>query len=79
MTVKEVSANGSLVVFDKDYKAETVAAASVFPYDATNTAGVQDNTELTFLHDPSLLDNLRIRYAKVRGHLPNIYARKQSS
>ncbi len=46
--------------FDADYKVFEVAQENVFPMNPANMEGVRDNTELMYLHDPSLLHNIKV-------------------
>ena len=51
-----------VTVFDDAYKSTTVDAAHVCPVNPDRLAAVEDNTELMYLHDPSLLRNIEQRY-----------------
>ena len=61
--VKESKA-GEVVCFDADYKIYKVADTEVYPMNPAHMNGVDDNTELMYLHDPSFLKNLEQRYAQ---------------
>eukprot|EP00039_Didymoeca_costata_P004049 m.71095 g.71095 ORF g.71095 m.71095 type:complete len:1393 (+) comp12208_c0_seq1:11-4189(+) len=55
--------NGKEVVsFDEDYKSYTTPIEDVFPANPDSMHNVDDNTELMYLHDPSLLNNIEQRY-----------------
>ncbi len=65
ITVKEIIEDKKqVVVFDEEYKQETFPKADVYPVNPPNMSGVQDNTEMMHLHDPSLLHNIKFRYDK---------------
>lgn len=62
-TLKEIK-NGVASCFDDNYKAYDLPLCDVFPVNPPLYEGVPDNTELMYLHDPSLLNNVRIRYSR---------------
>jgi len=62
--VREKSADGSITVFDDNYKSWEVKGDQAFPINPKNFDGVPDNTQLMFLQDPSLLHNIKCRYLK---------------
>lgn len=48
--------------FTADYKEHVIDVDKVMQINPESQLGVDDNTQLTHLHDPSLLENLRHRY-----------------
>ncbi|KCV69582.1 hypothetical protein H696_04004 [Fonticula alba] len=63
-TVKQIEEGGSkITIFDEAYQTSTLPRSKILPAsNPLNTKGVDDNTELMYLHDAALLDNLRVRY-----------------
>eukprot|EP00050_Salpingoeca_kvevrii_P012733 m.24471 g.24471 ORF g.24471 m.24471 type:complete len:1371 (-) comp4280_c0_seq1:120-4232(-) len=61
-----VSAVGASEVqcFDAEYAKYTVPRHEVMPVNPESMDGVEDNTQLMYLHDPSLLHNIRHRYER---------------
>lgn len=51
-------------MFDDNYKQWTTKLDQVYPVNPKNFDGVADNTQMMWLHDPSLLHNIRVRYNK---------------
>ncbi|KJE91980.1 MYO6 protein, variant [Capsaspora owczarzaki ATCC 30864] len=62
-TIKSIQGDAASV-FDDAYQAKDVPVAQLAPVNPASMDGVQDNTEMMHLHDPSLLHNLRTRYAR---------------
>lgn len=58
VTLKEQNQD-EYVVFDEDYKSWKVKEGEIWPVNPPSMEGVDDNTQLMHLHDPSLLHNLR--------------------
>ena len=61
-TAKEVKA-GMVVAFDEAYTQYETPLESAFPVNPDHMVGAGDNTELMYLQDPSLLQNIRERCA----------------
>ena len=51
-----------MTAFDDAYKQYTVDTEDACPVNPDRLAAVEDNTELMYLHDPSLLRNVEQRY-----------------
>eukprot|EP00040_Diaphanoeca_grandis_P039058 m.258055 g.258055 ORF g.258055 m.258055 type:complete len:1513 (+) comp36042_c0_seq1:104-4642(+) len=62
-TVKAVNREKSeLTCFEENYTTHTVGFIDVFPANPDSMRAVPDNTELMYLHEPALLENVRQRY-----------------
>lgn len=55
-------------VVDDKYKTSVVAASATSPVNPSSQDGAMDSTQLMYLHDPSLLHNVRVRYAQQDIH-----------
>ena len=66
-TILSVADDGATTVSLEDGATRTVPAASALPFRNEDIAGgVDDMTVLSHLNEPSILHNLRVRFAEVR-------------